>query len=163
MKTRVKPGAEIETTTPGEMADLLAAAMHGAEKRTATQRIRATAVISLSAAGAGEADVYTVPAGWEFEIRRVVLDLDEAGGPNGAGKIALDAVGEAIEYLRSGTRIEYGQPEYGSAVQIPGAQTWGREQGPYLRNDETFSIRASGLTANAHVNATVEGILYRAT
>lgn len=160
MKTKIKPGVEIETLTEAEARGLIADAIRGLDT-TRTQRVRAAETFQLDANGNGETPVYTVPAGFQFEVRRIVLDCDEAGGPSGAGKITLDAAGESVEYLRSGTRIEYGQPEYGPAVQIPGIQTWGAQQGPYLRNDETFSVRANGLTANVHIGVSVEGILYK--
>lgn len=66
-----------------------------------------------------------------------------------------------VAYRRSGTLIEYGQPQFGGVYQVPGVQTWSREQGPYLQNGEVFEIQASGLTPNGQMVVTLEGILER--
>lgn len=75
----------------------------------------------------------------------------------------IEGSGITVEYLRGvgGTRIEWAQPTYGSTLQVPGTQSWGDEQGPYVRNGETFAVRAKGLTANALLVVTVEGIQKR--
>lgn len=159
-RQKIKPGGEIEALTLAEARGLLSDAIRGLDI-SKSQRVRAGASFVTDAAGNADDDVYTVPAGFQFEVRRVVLDADAADGPNSAGRIVIDAAGEAVEYLRSGTRIEYGQPQYGVAIQIPGIQTWGAQQGPYLRNDEVFQIRARGLGANVRLRVTVEGILYK--
>lgn len=158
MRTKIVPGAELEVLTPGEAAELV----RSAYRETVEERVRAAQTIKLDANGAGEDDVYSPPLGFEFEARRISVDLDSAADP-ATGNVTLNAAGKTVEYLRgvAGTRIEWGQPQYGAAVQVPGIQTWGSEQGPYIRNGETFAVRARGLTANATLNVTVEGILKR--
>lgn len=157
MRQAVIPGGTIEALTPGELAELLRASY----RENVEERVRGPQTITLDAGGNGEDDVYSPPLGFEFEVRRVSIDLDTAADP-GTGQVAL-AAGKTVEYLRGvgGTRIEWGQPQFGAAVQVPGVQTWGSEQGPYIRNGETFAVRVRGLTANAHLNVTVEGILKR--
>lgn len=282
----IKHGNKFETITPSEANAMLETLY----QRDRPVRVRASEVIVLDAAGAGQDEVYTIPPGYEFEARRVMLDMDTASDPaNGAlslsqqGHVAdwtlvanaagaanvqatatragqagvahvlesitatcwqpgapaaanelifvvrdgatgvgailfqgvikltttandvntfsqtgLNIVGtagnamtveflgapganavelisadgfdqyasgtgpvRAIEYLRSGTRIEYGMPQGPTGVQVPGIQTWGAEQGPYLRNGETFEVKIRGLTAQSRFYVTVEGILSR--
>lgn len=155
MRAKIVPGAELEVLTPGEAAELLAAQY----REDVEERVRAAATVTLDGAGNGEDEVYTPPLGMEFEARRISCDLSTATDP-GTGQVALGA-GKTVEYLRGvgGTRIEWGQPTFGAAVQVPGSQSWGDEQGPYIRNGETFAVRAKGLTAGATLDVTVEGIL----
>lgn len=274
MRQQIIPGATIDCLTHDEAVELLQAAF----KEASEERVRAAATVTLDANGNGEDDVYSPPLGFEFEARRVSIDIASAADPNtaqvplgltstqngasntgaaaaiaavltpgsaagtqfitgfqvtGAGATAgsvivvtltgvqggtqsFDVVipagvgtsitplqvsfptplqatgpntsitvnvpsfgagntnaavsaqgfwtvtsGKTVEYLRGvgGTRIEWGQPQYGPAVQVPGVQTWGDEQGPYIRNGETFAVRARGLTANVTLDVTVEGIL----
>jgi hypothetical protein len=123
-------------------------------------RVRATAQVVLSGGGAGQVEVYTCPSGWEFSLRRVTLDLDTVTDPN-TGAVLLNGAGKYVEYLRAGTHIEFGQPQYGAGIQVPGVQTWGDQQGPYFRNAETFEVRAAGLTASTSLRVIAEGLLYR--
>lgn len=155
MRFTLKHGTTLETATPDEVRTIIAEA----HKRSAPKRVRANAIVLLDASGNGQAEVYTIPVGFQFEARRVFLDLDTASDPS-TGNVALNVAGKAVDYLRSGTRIEYAVP-FGpnAASQIPGVQTWGSEQGPYFRNGEVFEVRARGLTANARLSVTVEGIL----
>lgn len=156
MRTKIVPGAELEVLTPAEAEELLRA-----DYRTeVVERVRATATIALDANGNGQDEVYNPPLGFEFAARRVAVELSTATDP-ATGNVALNAAGKTVEYLRSGVRIEWGQPQYGGAVQVPGVQTWGDQQGPYVRNGEVFEVRARGLTANATLEVTVEGVLRR--
>lgn len=277
MHQKIIPGGTINALTPEEAVELL----RSEYREAVNERVRGAQSIVLDASGNGEDDVYSPPLGFEFEVRRVSLDLDKATDPNtaavllgaqatvgasasatganaalapaivapagstsfvtgfvvtglgatasapidvtltgvqggplhytidipaGAGtpitplavnfaapipatgpgvNIVLNvpafgagntneaatitgytqaaAGGKTVEYLRGvgGTRIEWGQPQYGSSVQVPGVQTWGSEQGPYIRNGETFAVRARGLTASGILVCTVEGILSR--
>lgn len=155
MRTRIKHGETIETVTPGEMEAILARRLRSQDSK----RIRATESVKLDANGAGKVDVYTVPPGFQFEARRVMVNIDSAADPS-TGNVPLNVAGKAVKYLRSGTLIEYAVPSSPNAApQVPGVQTWGAEQGPYIRNGEVFQIEAVGLTANAVLVVNVEGIL----
>jgi hypothetical protein len=156
MRQTVTPGGTIEALTPDEAAELLQANY----RQDVEERVRAAGTIALDVNGNGTEEVYNPPVGFEFEARRISLDLSTSTDP-ATGNVTLNAAGKTVEYLRSGTRIEWGQPAYGAAVQVPGVQTWGDEQGPYVRNGEVFEVRARGLTANATLDVTVEGILRR--
>jgi len=155
VKQLIAPGRTLDVLTAGEAAELLERQF----RETVHERLRAPANILLDAAGNGQDEVYTVPVGWELEVRRVTVDISTAGDPS-TGNVALNVAGRAVEYLRSGTRIEYAVPLYGPNVQVPGVQSWGL-QGPYLRNGETFEVRARGLTANAILLVSIEGVLSR--
>lgn len=124
--------------------------------------MRVPATIPLDGTGAGKGDVYEIPAGYEFEARRVVLVLtgNIPADPN-TGNVLLNAAGKWVAYMRSGSLIEPAQPAYGGAIQVPGVQTWSREQGPYVRNLEVFQVQCAGLTANGFLNVYLEGILVR--
>lgn len=155
MKQRIQPGGTIDTLTPDELVKLIG------RPREVT-RIRAPQTLALSATGGGSADVYKVPVGYEFQVRRIVLTQTGAvaSDPN-TGNVVLTGAGKYVAYMRSGQLIEMGQPEYGANVQVPGVQTWGDQQGPYLRNGEVFGVTVAGLTANAQLSVYVEGILTR--
>lgn len=155
MKQVIKPGQVIDFVTPDEVAALL-------PRGRQVTRIREPAEIGLNGAGAGIGSVYIVPAGYEFEVRRIVLVLtgNAPSDPN-TGNVLLNAAGKFVAYMRSGSLIEYGQPAYGGAIQVPGVQTWGDQQGPYLRNKESFDVQAAGLTAGGQLNVYLEGILTR--
>lgn len=155
MKTRIVPGAEIDIPTADEIVKLIPRPLQ-------VTRIRAAASVLLGATGAGDDEVYKVPAGMELAVRRVVITLtgNVPNDPN-TGNVLLNAAGKFVAYMRSGQLIEYGQPAYGAAIQVPGVQTWGDQQGPYLRNGEVFGVVAAGLTANTSLSVYVEGLLYR--
>lgn len=158
MRTTLKHGAVLEAATPAEIEAMLTARR---DSRADARRMRIDQMVQLDGAGNGQVEVYGIPVGYQFEARRVALDLDTAADPS-TGNVALNVAGRAIEYLRSGTRIEYANPMGPNAVaQVPGVQTWGEEQGPYLRNGEVFEVKARGLTALARLNVTLEGILTR--
>ena len=154
MRQVIKPGQPVDFLTPDEM-------MHLIPRPAEESRVRAAVSIQLDANGNGQAEAYNVPAGYEFEARRVVLDIGGSTDPS-TGNVALNVAGKFVRYLRSGNPIEYAVPAAPTGTaQVPGVQTWSREQGPYLRNKETFEIQAKGLTANAVLRADVEGVLIR--
>lgn len=157
MRTTLKHGAVLETATPKEIRELL----KGMASRDTAKRVRATAIVVLDVAGAGQDEVYTVPAGFQFEARRVFFDLDTAADP-ATGNVPLNVAGKTVEYLRSGQRVEYAAP-YGpnQVPQVPGTQTWGDQQGPYFRNNETVEVRVKGFPAGSRLTVALEGILSR--
>jgi hypothetical protein len=157
MKFKITHGSDIETLTPAEAKTML----ESVRERDSITHIRASQTIRLDANGNGQDEVYVVPPGFEFDVRRVVVDLDTATDPS-TGNVPLNVAGKSVEYLRSGTRIEYAVPISPNAIpQIPGSQSWGDEQGPYLRNGEVFEVRARGLTANATLIVYLSGLLRR--
>lgn len=154
MRQVVKPGHPLDFLTPAEMQGMIV-------KPKQVTRIRSPQTIQLDANGNGVDAVYEVPLGYEFEVRRIVLTLTgNAPSDPTVGAVAL-AAGHWVAYRRSGSLIEYGQPQWTTLYQVPGVQTWGDEQGPYIRNGEVFEVQAGGLTANAILNAYLEGILTR--
>jgi hypothetical protein len=155
MRQRIVPGAEVEFVTPDELMKLI-------PRPEQITRIRVPATILLNAAGGGDDEVYKVPAGYEFYVRRVVLTLtgNVPNDPN-TGNVALNIAGRFVAYMRGNQLIEYGQPTYGNVIQVPGVQTWGDEQGPMLANGEVFGVIAAGLTASVMLSVYVEGLLRR--
>lgn len=152
------PGKPLDILTPEEAAELIAAAY----REDVTLRVRAGAIGQAVAGATKIIDVYKVPAGFEFEARRIFLDLS-TGGDTPHGGMDLTAAPNWVEYLRSGDRIEWGQPQAPTLTpnQIPGVQTWGSEQGPYLRNGEVFQVRVNGVPMPNTVEVSLEGILRR--
>jgi hypothetical protein len=158
-RQKITHGGFIDTPTSEEMRAMMGTINQGPER--APSRVRATAIIVLDATGAGQDEVYTVPAGYEFALRRVTLDLDTASDPS-TGNVLLNVAGRAVEYLRSGARIEYAAPlSPNSVAQVPGVQTWANQQGPYLRNSEVFEVKVRGLTALSRLSVIAEGILQK--
>lgn len=159
----LKHGSILDTVSRAEMEALLRDYTTRQETR---ERVRASATIILDATGAGQDEVYAVPTGFEAEIRRVLIDLSTATEATlVANSINLSLAGVAVQYLRSGTRIEWALPTSPlGGARVPGVETWGSQQGPYLRNGETFEVRAllGAATANATLTVTVEGILMKA-
>lgn len=157
MKQVIKHGATIDAVTPDELAAVLKA---NNRRDSVPSRVRAPQQVRLDANGNGQVEVYKVPAGMEFAVRRVVFDLDLTGGnPTPGQPLGANAY---LIYRRSGQIIEYAQPEYAGTFRVPGVQTWGSEQGPYLRNDEVFEVQAVGLSTIAPggiLTIVVEGIL----
>lgn len=139
-------------------------------RREATRgRVRATAAVFTDpATGFAELDVYNVPQGFQFEVRRVFMDGSQVS-ENGANLNTAGASGSAansfVRYQRSGTLIEYGKPNNIpglSGFSVPGVQTWGKEEGPKLTGGETFQVRFRMSQASIRgqsVTVTVEGIL----
>lgn len=156
-KTTLKHGATIDALTPEEARVMLATAL--TTRQETREHVRPAAVIQLDAGGNGQDEVYAPPMGFELEVRRVALDLSTAADPS-TGNVPLNVAGKTVEYLRSGTRIEYAVPQSPNAIpQVPGVQTWGDQQGPYLRNGEVFEVRVRGLTPNATLLVSLEGII----
>lgn len=155
MKQRITPGAMIDVLTQDELVKLI-------KRPEQDTRIRASSSVALNASGNGVDEIYKVPAGYDFELRRIVLTMTGAvpSDPN-TGNVALNAAGKFVALMRSDQLLEYLQPSYGAAIQVPGAQTWGYQQGPYLRNGEVLGIQAAGLTANTQLSVYIEGVLRR--
>lgn len=78
---------------------------------------------------------------------------------HGFQQTTTSGTGKYIQYLRSDTLIAYAEPKYNGLVQVPGGETWGDEQGPYIRNAETFSVNIAGLTPNASLTVFIQGLL----
>lgn len=155
MKQAVIPGGHLDALTLDEARELI----EGVFQKQTEERVRASATIALDGTGSGKDEVYTCPVGFEFEARRVTLELGGADPVTGA--VALNAAGHNVRYLRSGAIIAWGQPFYGSVLQVPGSESWGDEQGPYVRNGEVFEVAAVGLTPNVNLEVLVEGIQRR--
>lgn len=121
----------------------------------------AASVVLTTDTGAGTVNVYAVPPGYTFEVRRVHLELNTVEVLNAA--IPLAGIG-AVQYLRSGARIEWGNPRCSSinGGSVPGDQNWAEEEGPFLSGGEVFQVRTILILAaslGAIFTATVEGIL----
>lgn len=154
MRQTVQLGKPLDFLTQDELVRLLPRPLE-------VTRIRATETIQLDATGSGQDEVYKVPMGYEFAARRVTLDIGGATDPS-TGNVPLNVAGKFVAYLRSGARIEYAVPiSPNTAPQVPGVQTWAKEQGPYLRNGEVFEVQAKGLTASAVLTVVLEGLLTR--
>ena len=153
MRQRVVHGTMIDALTPDEFVKLV-------PRPAQTSRVRAPQTVALDATGSGVDVIYKVPMGYELYVRRVSVTLNTVTDPS-AAPVFLNVAGHFMVYQRSGMFIEYAQPQYATQTQVPGIQTWGDQQGPYLRNGETFEVKAVGLTANAQLDVTLEGILRR--
>jgi hypothetical protein len=155
MRQRVIPGGELDIPTPAEILKLIPPIQVEQESR-----IRSGMTMVLTAAGGGQEEIYKVPLGYEFELRR--LQLDYGGQDTATNSTSLNAAGVAVQILRSGTLIEFANPaQAGGVGLIPGIQTWGSQQGPAIRNGEVLEVLALGLRANATLRVTFEGILTR--
>lgn len=172
MRTLIKPGSPIETLTPDEARDII----QQEYRKQVFQHVRAEGTAKMDATGTGQVDAYTCPMGFEFECRRILIEGD-------AGLFwlkALPALGQGgpsqlvnpLEYMRSGESI--GIPTVSNVIKtavpqdevwwlFPHLDTWGDQQGPYIRNGETLSLNLRGLinSANLTIQVTVEGLQRR--
>lgn len=150
-------GGMIETTTPAETHAIVG--RHLAEHREKRTTIRAGQAVILDATGAGQDEIYKVPLGYRFYLRRVSLNLSTATDPL-TGNVALNVAGHSIVYMRSGNFIDYANPLSAAGVaSVPGAQTWSEQEGPFLANGEVFEVLARGLTAGASLDVNIQGVL----
>lgn len=164
MQQRIVHGAFVDMLTPDELYK----AIKRPERKT---RIRVPYAIELDAAGStGNAPfpLYKVPIGASFEARRINFELGNVNGLNiVTASISLATVGPPtawIEYLRSGQHIEWAYPisPLGSNLgRVPGIQTWGDEQGPFISNGDVFQINCALTAASAgtSLSGVLEGIL----
>lgn len=158
-RQRIVHGAFVDMVTPDEMYKMI-------PRPPEVTRMRVPISVELDAAGTtgGIIAVYKVPIGMEFEARRVSLELGNIPGPLLGTSIALNTPGQYVEYFRSGTHISFGcptGPAGSSPSRVPGVETWGDQQGPYLRNGEVFGVFASLAAASANVSFSImlEGLL----
>lgn len=161
MEVHLIPGAKLDIITRAEFEQLL---RQYSARQESWRRIRAAESAALDATGAAAIDVYKVPAGDEFEARRVVIDMGDATDA-ARNSINLGGAGVSVQYLRSGVRIEWALPvSQEGGFKVPGVETWGSQQGPVLKNGEIFQVKALLGAGKAGVTMTVlvEGILTQA-
>lgn len=161
MRQRIVHGAVVDIATPDEIVKLI-------PRPRQTTRIRAPETFRVSSDDftIKNGEIYKCPIGYQFEARRVVWSLFGANANQdpSVGSLPLGGAGKWAAYLRSGNLLEYAMPQMGSNFQVPGVQTWGDEQGPYIQNGETFGIfLATGGAgfAGAQISVYLEGILTR--
>lgn len=127
--------------------------------RKAVARIRAAAIAPTDPVGLGLVTVYKVPFGYEFEARRVMMTNGDLASPTTGFVADLTIPGFWVMYRASGQFVEWGAPKWGSLSQVPGAQTWSKQQGPYLRSGEVFEV-AVDLFPSGQAFVMLEGVLY---
>jgi hypothetical protein len=155
LRQRIIHGTEIDVATPEEVQALIAENA----RRDDVRHIRATADVILDATGSGTVEVYKAPIGMTFELRRCILGLSTATDPF-TGNVLFSA-GHYVRYRRSGASIEFAIPLAPTAIaQVPGMQSWAREEGPIIANGEEFEVQAVGLTAGASFLVGIEGLLF---
>jgi hypothetical protein len=175
MQHTIVPGMKIESLTADETRDLIRQEFRTEVK----QRVRAEGTGKADNNGTVTVDVYAVPVGFEFELRRINLACD---GGYSWGKVIPDGGGAGsttivpIEYLRSGESIcraevdkyfDTAAPTEQTWYLFPHVETWGDQQGPYLRNGEILQVAFRALNnlisggVGLNVQVTAEGLLRR--
>jgi hypothetical protein len=155
-RQRIIHGAHLEIPTIEDIA-----AVVGVKEEPRRIMIRASASMVMDANGNGVETVYEVPMGSEFGVRRLELTLGAVVDPVG-NSVNLSAAGSYVALQRSGTLVEYLAPAGPTGhASIPGVQSWGDEQGPFLRNGEALEIRAVGLGVGASLQVFLQGVLVR--
>lgn len=131
-------------------------------------RIRVPAAGILGAFSRLYLPVYTVPVGYVFDGRRIAFDMADIafdGSDLLAQSAPLADPSSTLEYLRSGLRIEWGNPQnpcYPGQGAVPGLQNWGEDEGPHLTGGETFEVKMRLSTGGFRIIVLLEGILSRA-
>jgi hypothetical protein len=156
-KQRVIHGAMLDIPTVGDIAKVV-----GVKEEPRRIMMRMGASMILDGTGSGTETVYEVPMGSEFGLRRIELTLGSIVDPN-SNAVNLATAGAYIILQRSGTLMEYLAPKGPSVYNaaLPGVQSWGDEQGPFLRNGEALEVRAFGLGAGASLQIFCQGTLVR--
>lgn len=155
MKQQLIPGMYIESVTPDEVHSML-----DTIRPPHKARIRANSAIMLDGSGDGQDEVYAVPVGWIFSLRRLWVNISSARDPV-TGAVPLNVAGRYLALLRSSELIEY--PILVSPTglsQVPGISTWGNDEEPYFRNGENVEVQAVGLVPNETLSVTIEGLLW---
>lgn len=111
--------------------------------------------------------VYLVPVGYFFSARRITFDMQDiaADGSDLSLQTApLNDPTSSVQYLRSGTRIEWGlplSPIFPGVPAIPGSQCWDEEEGPQLTGGELFEVQMRLSTGGFKMAVVLEGLLKR--
>ena len=155
-KQRVVHGATLDIPSVEDIVTAI-----GGKQEPQRIMIRASASLVLDATGSGVEPVYEVPMGCEFGLRRIEITLGAVVDPV-ANAVNLSVAGAYAALQRSGTLMEYLAPTgpTGHAA-IPGVQSWGDEQGPFLRNGEVLEVRGVGLGAGNSLQIFAQGVLIR--
>lgn len=164
MEQLVSHGGTIDAVTTKEMQTMVNGIKTGlpvSNQPSKITRIRATSSIILDENGDGVLDIYQVPLGYEFELRRVNFD------GNGTPSNTQGGDGSHyITYLRSGRLIAYANPNSylnnnsdTSTTLVPGNESWSSEQGPILKNGEVLSVGLNMLTNFTTIDVEIQGLL----
>jgi len=155
VRQKLVPGAELDILTPTEAVELLRAMFED----QVHDRVRAEESKVADANGNVVLDVYTVPLGFEFEVRRFVLTAD---GITRGTQINF-GVGAYGSLSRGDELIGYLGQTGGSSAGVPSEGSYGSEQGPYLRNGETLRLNIAGAAvaalAGLGIQCLAEGVL----
>jgi len=154
MRQRVLHGGVIDAATTEDVRSILETI-----KPPQKARIRAPMNIRLDGSGDGQDEVYTVPLGYTFSLRRLVLNISTATSPVD-GQVPLNVGSRYVALLRTGVLVEYPVLVSPTGIsQVPGYTSWGSDEEPWFRNGEKVEIQAVGMTPNAILIVMVEGLL----
>lgn len=154
MRQRIIHGTVIDVATPDEVRSILETV-----KPPKKARIRAPMNIVLDGSGDGQDEIYTVPIGYVFSLRRLVTNISTATSPVN-GQVPLNVASRYVALLRSGSLVEYPVLVSPTGIsQVPGVATWSSDEEPYFRNGEVVEIQAVGLTPDAILSVSLEGLL----
>lgn len=174
MRQRIGNGSILDAATPEEVRDIL---LGQQDESPLVKRVRAPYQVQITDSNGngnhGNAvDIYKVPAGMSFELRRFTIfmggltlapGLTSVNNSPGTNAISLSGVGGpapagGVALLRSDVLIEWLQPMSAGLVQIPGIQTWSKQQGPFLLNGEKLQIQVLGVIAGLSALNALAGI-----
>lgn len=149
VRQKLAPGAELDLLTEDELRSALSEL-----RNIGPVTVRPEESIHLDSAGNGTVDVYTVPAGMEFTLHRLRIDIDGAdpghtvNAANGWADILRDAVAEDF--------IQFAA----SAGGLPQVKTWSGAAGIVFRNGETVQVKITAApTVSVNVTVKLQGTL----
>jgi hypothetical protein len=150
-KTALLPGAELEALTPAEFKayiDELVIRLFGDEGV-----MRDEGFVNLDASGNGVIKAYTVPQGMNFNLHRVVIDVEgfTPGAPftNAAGWIDVNRGGDRQDFL----------PLAATVGGIPAVWAQSGDAAIRYRNGESVEISINGGPASRDARAKIQGTL----
>jgi hypothetical protein len=151
-RATIKQGETIDFVSPDELRAILGEAA-SQQNQLSPQTSRPIEGIVLDANGNGTVELYKVPAGMEFALHRIVIDLDSAT----PATPYTNANGYA-EILRGGTMQDFVSfaPAAGG---LPAVNSWGGGAALRYRNDEVVEIAIVGGPANGTVLVRAQGVL----
>ena len=152
MKTRIVPGAEIETVTPLEASQLIAELL-GAGGRPQVP-LRAEQAGKTDAGGNATVYAYTVPPGMGFRLTRVLVQAD--GFTPGA---PFTGAGAYLEIIRNDVMVDFLPLTVGSGGSLPSAWSESESDAPYYANGDAAGIRVNLGPATTGLLVRIQGEL----
>jgi hypothetical protein len=153
VKQRLLAGQEIDVFTAEEARAIIPDLLRDQLRNAQAETVRTGEQVKTDGTGAALLDeIYAVPLGQEFELRRVLIESDgtDPGHP-------FNAAAGWIDLLVDGRRVEFVSLAVGQGA-IPFKLNWSSGQGPVLKNGQRLGALVAGGPANVNVTFSIQGV-----